>query len=503
MLNKLTITYVDNIKCIIKGLYEGDIELLYKEFSIFIPSARFMPQYKMGLFDGYIRYFQKTGKTYINLLPMMLQKIDMSRYSSVEEICLSEFTHDVSLGDDVDKNFLSHLNWYSGHRLEGQPIELGDHQIRAINHLLKNHRSVLCSSTSSGKTLICGALCHKVKSFGKTVIVVPSKDLCKQTANELTLFGLDVGIVGMGLREFEHNVIVCTWQTINSIEKTKIKDSDEKKLSYDELCQLKKDVVCLIFDECHQATGNHIKGVMESTFKSVPIRWGLTGTVPKEKADAYCLLTAIGATLSDRIEAKELQDKGFLSQCQVNCIQLEDKNVFMDYESEVAYLYTDDKRLEFISNLISEIVKKKNNTLILVGRIETGKILEKIMTNNGINAIFLHGSTKSKKRFEEYESIKSENNKCLICTAQIASTGLNIPRLFNVVLLDIGKSFTRCIQSIGRGLRKAKDKDFVSIYDISSSTKYSKKHLKERIKYYIEAQYPYTVYKINKNAWNK
>lgn len=502
-MNKLTITYIDNVRCLVKGLTEEDNNALYKEFSIFIPSARFMPKYKMGLFDGYIRYFQKTGQTYINLIPLLLQKINVRNYVSAEEIYMDDYNKDIDLGDSVDKNFLSHINWYKGHRFEGLPIELGEHQVRAINHLLKNHRSVLCSSTSSGKTLICGALCHKIKEHGKTVIVVPSKDLCRQTATELTAFGLDVGIVGMGLREFDHNVIVCTWQTINSIEKTKKKDSDEKKLNYEELCQLKKNVVCLIFDECHQATGNHIKGVMETTFKSVPIRWGLTGTVPKAKADAYCLLTAIGPTLSDKIEAKELQDKGFLSHCKVNCIQLEDTNRFLSYDDEVDYLYSDEDRLLFISNLVSEVVKKNNNTLILVGRIETGRKIEGMMIKNNINAIFLNGSTKSKKRFEEYESIKSENNKCLICTAQIASTGLNIPRLFNIVLLDIGKSFTRCIQSIGRGLRKAKDKDFVSIYDVSSTTKYSKKHLTERIKYYKEAQYPYTIYKIEKKAWKK
>ena len=129
--------------------------------------------------------------------------------------------------------------------------------------------------------------------------------------------------------------------------------------------------------------------------------------------------------------------------------------------------------------------------------------LEKELTNLGADAIFLNGSVKSKKRFAEYESIKTQNNRCLICTDKIASTGLNIPRLFNIVFIDFGKSFTKTLQSIGRGLRKASDKDKVTIFDISSTTKYSKKHFNDRIHFYEEAQYPYSIYNVNNNAWKK
>ena len=75
--------------------------------------------------------------------------------------------------------------------------------------------------------------------------------------------------------------------------------------------------------------------------------------------------------------------------------------------------------------------------------------------------------------------------------------GINIPRIFNLVLLEPGKSFVRVIQSIGRGIRKAQDKDSVQIWDITSSAKFSKRHLTERKKFYKEANYPFTVEKVN------
>jgi superfamily II DNA or RNA helicase len=74
----------------------------------------------------------------------------------------------------------------------------------------------------------------------------------------------------------------------------------------------------------------------------------------------------------------------------------------------------------------------------------------------------------------------------------VAAVGINIPRIFNLVMVESGKSFTRVIQSIGRGIRKAEDKDHVEIWDITSTCKFAKRHLTKRKAYYKEANYPFT-----------
>ena len=81
----------------------------------------------------------------------------------------------------------------------------------------------------------------------------------------------------------------------------------------------------------------------------------------------------------------------------------------------------------------------------------------------------------------------------------MAAVGINIPRIFNLVLVEPGKSFVRVIQSIGRGIRKAEDKDFVQIWDITSTCKFAKRHLTKRKTFYKEANYPFTVEKAD---WN-
>lgn len=248
---KLTITYKDQVKCLINGLTPQDKDMLYKEFSVFIPTARYMPKYKLGIFDGRIHYFTLTNQTYVNLLPKIFEKLDMSKYE-IEYVYPENFVHDPNLGNDIDENFFAPQVWYKGHRLEGQPIKLEEHQIRIINTCINNHRCLIDSCTSSGKTIISAALAKLCQPFGKVILVVPSQDLCLQSADEFKLLGLDTGIVGCGLREFDHKVIVCTWQTINSLERrTKgSKKVKENPLSAEELQKLKENVVSLIFDEC-------------------------------------------------------------------------------------------------------------------------------------------------------------------------------------------------------------------------------------------------------------
>ena len=150
-------------------------------------------------------------------------------------------------------------------------------------------------------------------------------------------------------------------------------------------------------------------------------------------------------------------------------------------------------------------IKEGGNTLILVDRIETGKILQaelsslySLIKGNKPDVAFVSGATKAGDRKDEYDEIATSTNKIIIATYGVAAVGINIPRIFNLVLIEPGKSFVRVIQSIGRGIRKAEDKDFVQIWDITSTCKFAKRHLTKRKQFYKEANYPFT---IEKTQW--
>jgi superfamily II DNA or RNA helicase len=217
----------------------------------------------------------------------------------------------------------------------------------------------------------------------------------------------------------------------------------------------------------------------------------LTGTIPKEKWEFQGILASIGPVIGN-VSAHDLQEKGVLAQLDIQILQTNDIEVFRSYADEYTWLVTDEKRIDWIANKIKEF-SLTGNTLVLVNRIDTGnKLINRIS-----EAVFISGAVKLDDRKEEYDEIKTSDNKIIVATYGVAAVGINIPRIFNLVLLEPGKSFVRVIQSIGRGIRKAEDKDFVQIWDITSACKYSKRHLTERKKYYKEAKYPFTVTKVN------
>jgi superfamily II DNA or RNA helicase len=144
--------------------------------------------------------------------------------------------------------------------------------------------------------------------------------------------------------------------------------------------------------------------------------------------------------------------------------------------------------------MIDNIVQS-GNTLILVDRVNAGKELQKRIPNS----VFVSGATKAADRKEQYDEVAESSDKVIIATYGVAAVGINIPRIFNLVLLEPGKSFVRVIQSIGRGIRKAHDKDFVQIWDITSTCRFAKRHLTKRKAFYKEANYPFKVDKID---WN-
>lgn len=249
-----------------------------------------------------------------------------------------------------------------------------------------------------------------------------------------------------------------------------------------------------VVSNCHQAKAEVLKNLLTQNLRNSPIRWGLTGTVPKEDVEFQSILASLGPVVG-QVSAKELQDKGVLANCHVNVLQLIDVQAHSNYQEELKYLVTNKERIEYISKTLTEI-KNTGNTLILVDRISAGEAIAELIPDS----TFISGSVKVKDRKDTYDTIRDEDNQVIIATYGVAAVGLNIPRIFNLVLIEPGKSFVRVIQSIGRGVRKAKDKDFVQIWDITSTCKYAKRHLTQRKKFYNEAQYPFTIKKID---WSK
>ena len=483
----------DEVNCKLEGLELGDRKTLMKMFEYEIPGARYLPAVRLGRWNGKISYFALGGSTYINLLPEILPLLDQAGYD-IQLEDLREYTTTFNFAQVSEETF-KHKVWPDKHPLAGQPVVLRDYQIDIINRFLENPQCIQEIATGAGKTVTTAALSLSVEQYGRSIVIVPNKDLVRQTEADYINLGLDVGVYFGDRKELGRTHTICTWQSLNNMmKKTK---SGEAEITIGEFIE---GVVCVIVDEVHMAKADALKTMMTSVFAHIPIRWGLTGTIPKAKFEAQALYVSIGPVIG-KLAASELQERGVLAQCHVNIVQLKDDVEFTNYQSELKYLTEDGKRLDAIANLIDKI-KDSGNTLILVDRINAGKELQRRLSDlfslikDAPDVAFVSGETNLTERKENYDEVAISSNKIIICTYGVAAVGINVPRLFNVVLIEPGKSFVRVIQSIGRGLRKASDKDFVQIWDITSTCKFSKRHLSQRKQYYKDAQYPFEIEKL-------
>ena len=449
-----------------------------------VPYARYLPQYKLGRWDGTVAFFGIGGTGYVNHLDIIVNTL-VDAGVEIADIVDQREKHDLTF-DSIDENYWAGKTWPKGHPAEGEPIVLRDYQVETINKFIDTPQCLQEVATGAGKTIITATLSHLCEKIGRTLVIVPNKSLVTQTEEDYVNVGLDVGVYFGDRKELGKTHTICTWQSLNILDKKS--KNNEAILT---LAEFLEGVETIIIDEVHQAKADVLKKLLTQNLRNAPIRWGLTGTIPKEQFEFQSILASIGPVIN-QISAKELQDKGVLSKCHVNVVQLLDTTVYNSYQEELKYLVTNKDRVKYLAKMCSGI-KDSGNTLILVDRISAGEQLQAAIPNS----VFIKGDVKLKDRKEQYDEIKEATNKVLIATYGVASVGINIPRIFNLVLIEPGKSFVRVIQSIGRGIRKAEDKDFVQIWDLTSSCKYAKRHLTSRKKFYKEAQYPFTIEKVD------
>jgi superfamily II DNA or RNA helicase len=480
---KATLIINDEVNVKIAGLDLIDRRKLVTKFKYEVPYARNTPAYKLGRWDGKIAFFQLGGMTYINLLPEIIPELISAGYT-IEVDDRRDYQVDYKF-DLITEDTYSNRAWPNGHPIEGQPIMFRDYQVAAVNQFLSNLQSIQEISTGAGKTIMTAALSERVETYGRSLIIVPNRDLVTQTYKDYVNMGLDVGVFFGGQKEYNKTHTICTWQSLHNL--MKMTQNGEADITFAEFID---GIVAVIVDEVQSAKSDVLKNMLSGPLSRVPIRWGLTGTIPKEDFNRLTIECNIGSVVN-QIRAVDLQEQGMLAKCNINIMQLVENVEYKTYQDEQKYLLTNSARLEYLSELISAI-SVTGNTLILVDRIATGKELESLIPGS----VFVSGGTKSAEREKHYSSAADNDNLKIISTYGVAAVGINIPRIFNMVLIEPGKSFVRVIQSIGRGIRIAKDKDHVEIWDITSTCKFSKRHLTKRKAFYKDAQYPFKIEKI-------
>jgi superfamily II DNA or RNA helicase len=486
--NTVLIKVLDEINVVVMGLAQRDHTHFYDRYGEFSKNYRFNPRYKMGRWDGKIRFFDKGGKTSINLMPEIIPEIKRRGY----KIKLVDHRNPaITEVPEINEDFLSDVALD-----DGSVITLGEHQVNAVNAATLNAGGIILAATGAGKSYICAALMRLYNEFCKfrVMVVVPNKDLINQTALDVQNMGVKAGRYFGDVKEPDVHNVVTTWQSLQN--------NPTLMSAFD----------VIIVDECHGAAGNVLKQMLLEQGSHAKVRIGLTGTLPKDKAEAMSIKYVLGEVVST-VPAHVLIDKGWLAKPNLEVITLEEdftgewnyykekapeeasqttykkfkRDFFPEYAGEKSYLHKNALRRSWIAEKVKKAVTESGNAFVLVNSVPFGRKLAE-----ELGAHFVYGGDEGEVRRQIYALFAENNDVIVVTTFQLASTGLNIKRIFNLFLIDAGKSFIQIIQSIGRGLRKASDKDSVNIYDIGGDLKYGWKHVKERIKYYKEVKYDHT-----------
>ena len=493
---KLHIDIINEQKCILTGLTKDDTDTLYQHFTATVEGYLYHPLYKIGRWDGKARYFTKQGLMYVSMLEEALSLIDVSKYDVTFTDNRFQFNNRHQRPEYINKDFFSHVL----HPYTQQPTELFDHQVRVVNSCIEHSNGIIEAATGAGKTIICATIVMSYHMKGyKSITIVPDLGLINQTLQTYKDFGIEALPYDGNHKDMNARHIVSTWQSLSKVP--------ERLADFD----------LIIVDECHGLKGNVLFSMLEKYAVNVPFRFGLTGTVPKGHKDKLDAIAVTGQVI-ERVPAKELIDKGILSNLHIHCIGLQEvsdkeyddycsaakargitpkkaaqykRDLFTDFNAEKRFLINNEKRWQWIASFISDMMKQteNNNTLILVNNIDTTKKLRKLIPN----CVSLSGAEQSaEERQQTYDLFENNNDLVVAATYKVASTGISIRRIFNVVLIDVGLSHVKVIQSIGRGLRVASDKNFVNVFDIYSNVGMGGlKHVNERLKFYKEAEYPY------------
>ena len=487
----ISVTKKDEVYLKIKTDLSTDQEL--NDFFTFdVPGAKFMPLYRNRMWDGKARLYSLYKKElYVGLLPYLKEFAETLEYDLDINI--------PDIGEETDvKKLTEALKLHAG----GKPIQAREYQQDAVDHCIKQGRTLLLSPTASGKSLIIYSLIRYHQAKGrKQLVIVPTTSLVEQMYGDFQDYATADKhlsapdnchrIYGGKEKSNEYPITISTWQSIYKFPKKWFEQFD-----------------VVYGDEAHLFKAKSLTTLMNK-LTNTPYRIGTTGTLDGTKTHRLVLEGVFGQVHKVTTTKKLMEDKQ-LANLKIVCCTLNYKDVIRKemkgktYQEEIDWLVTNPDRNEIIKNLT---IAQEGNTLVLFQFVEKhGSVLHEMISNSvkkGRKVFFVYGGTETEQREQVRAITEKENDVIIIASYGTFSTGINIRNLHNIVFASPSKSRIRNLQSIGRGLRKGDKKVVCNLFDIGddlswkSHKNYTLNHLIERVKLYNEEGFDYKLVKID------
>ena len=375
------------------------------------------------------------------------------------------------------------------------------HQVKLFMGLVQNYSHLGISSVGSGKSLsLFLAVKYFIEQDKKILLLVPTIMLVNQIYQDFIDYGADeefmkkIQQIGGDFKDKDIKcpIVISTWQS-----------AQKSNLGVFNI---------VINDEAQTAKADILDSILQQN------QWerklGVTGSMPIIEIDALILESNFGEP-KRYINARQMMNMGMATEMTVVAMYLNypqiPKSKIKTYQDEIKFMKEYKPRQNFINNLLNKITGVtvalyahtdhgvqtwENFTGVeLTSKIKKSFKLQKELGSGGV--FFLTGSTKPSLREEIRLYLNTTSTALVIAQYSIMSTGINIPRLKNLVYLSSNKSFVQTLQSIGRVLRLHKDKTSAVVYDLVDcmsgkrlQENYLQKHFFERSNFYQQEEFP-------------
>lgn len=464
-------------------------------FDFYAKNYQYHPLVKSGKWDGVTRLMSnKTGRFYVGLLKVVILKC--------KELGYSQFSFEGfedSTSEWVENDVLTLIDEF---KLPDGYI-LREYQLYAILTCLLGVRRLCLAATNSGKSLIQYVISRVLLDANKKVlIIVPSVFLVDQIYKDFRDYAM---ADSFSVEDNYHKIFagqaktsdkmcyISTYHSLNSIPK-------------DELSGYLENFDSILCDEVHGADSKSISSIMDKA-TNAKYRFGFTGTL-KDCATHLLSLEGMFGSIKKIVTTKELIDAGQASKLTIKCIILKYPDEIrklvstMDYAKELDTVVGYRNRNTFIANLADKL---EGNTLTLIRFIEKhANVLKDLYdAKNNKKTYLLTGETDKDIKMEIKEELEKVTNTNLMGSYGLLSTGISIINLNNLIFASPTKSKVRTLQSIGRMLRKGKNKTNATVYDIVDDLRFEGKpnflmnHFKERYNHYKNEGFFVEIIEIN------
>ncbi|WP_419673857.1 DEAD/DEAH box helicase [Aliarcobacter butzleri] len=372
---------------------------------------------------------------------------------------------------DVDDKFLtSYSNFLNTQNKEFKSFSLNQiktnfMQEKALEKLANlrkkgEKKALIIAATGSGKTYLSA---FDVKNFkAKTIlflvhrenILIKAKQSFEEILPQINSFGLYTG----NKKEQDKNYLFSTIQTMSS----NFLEFSQDFFEY------------IIIDEAHHVTSPSYKKILD--YFKPKFLLGLTATSNRMDGNSIYEVfdenIALDIRLNEALENNLIVPFHYYGISDIQSIDYE--NVDLTKIDLLAKLLSVNKRVDFIIDKMNFYSNSGNKRKVLgfcVSK-EHSNFMSKEFNKKGINSITLTSEDSISKREDSIKRLENENDSLeVIFTVDIFNEGIDIPSINMVLFLRPTNSPIVFVQQLGRGLRKYKNKEFLTVLDFIGNHK--------------------------------